>query len=82
MLSDDQRPQAEQIFRAHGHEGTLRLARPTGLTRNDERIFVLPGIALGSLPERALELALGHALGSKVRIVAEGPTWPETDRRC
>ena len=79
MLTDEQREQAEQIFGAHGYDGPLRVARPTALTGDDERIFVVPGVVLAALPERALSAELQKALGRKVWIVAEGPAWPETE---
>ena len=79
MLTDEQRTQAEQIFRAHGYDGPLRIARLTGLTGDDERIFVVPAVVMAALPEQALAADLQEAFGRKVWIVSEGPAWPETE---
>jgi hypothetical protein len=79
VLTDEQREQARQSFRAHGYDGPLRIARLTALAGDDERIFVVPGVVLAALPERALTADLQQAFGRKVWIVAEGPAWPETE---
>ena len=79
MLSDDQRNQAAEVFRAYGYAGPLRIARRTGLEDDRERTFVLPPVALAALPERSLTLALEEAIGGKVGVVSEGPAWPETE---
>ena len=42
------------IFRARGYDGPLRIARLSGLTGDDERIFVVPAMPLAALPERSL----------------------------
>jgi len=79
VLTDEQREQARQIFRARGYDGPLRIGRLTALAGDDERIFVVPGVVLAALPEPALTADLQQAFGRKVWIVAEGPAWPETE---
>ena len=79
MLTGDQRAAAERLFRAHGYEGPLRIARLTALTGDDERVFVVPAVVLASLPEGALTVELQQVLGRKVWLVADGPAWADTE---
>ncbi len=76
MLTDDQRRDAERLFRAHGYDEPLRIAP---VTSEDERIFVVPSEVLAVLPERDLTAELQQALGRKVWICAEGTAWSHTE---
>ncbi len=75
MLSAEQREEAHRLFRAHGYEEPLRVAR---ITSEDERIFVIAPAALNAVPLETLTRELQAALGRKVWIVPEGSGWSDT----
>jgi hypothetical protein len=77
VISAEARKVAEDLLRQAGFPGPLNVARVIG---DDERIFVLPGDAVGGLKDqRGLEAALQQALGRKVWIVAASPRWSDTE---
>ena len=75
VFSFEQRAAVAAAFSRAGYDGPLNVAP---VTSEDERVFLLPSEAFGSLHDRTgLERALQQVLRRKVWVVAQTEQWAD-----